>query len=167
MLMGLFAPLLAMAQSAEGITRAELFRRADPWGIILTLICIAVVTIALTLLFFVFKYMGNFHVRMAERRAAWEKAAKKKPIIVGVVQTAIASTVNKKDDGLITNDQLTAIAIALYSYSKDIRDNEKSVNIINRASKANSPWCSKITIRQFPNKKYRYELQNKSQRRGI
>ena len=149
--------------TVEKISRSEIFRNADPWGAILTLSCITVVAIVLTLLFFVFKYMGKFQVRIAKR-----KAARKKAKTTNIVQNKLDKMKNKKDERVVvTNDELAAIAIALYKYCEDLRDNEKSVHIINRASKANSPWCTKNTIRHFPNKKYRYELQNKSQRRGI
>ena len=146
--------------TVEKITRSELFRLADPSGAVLTLTCIVAVSIALTLLFFVFKYMGNFHVGVAKRRAAKKKAEK-----TGTDQVEQENVTSQK---VITNDELAAIAIAVYKYSKHLRDTAKSVHIINRASKAQSLWGSKIYIlKQFPNTKFRNGLQNKNQRRGI
>jgi Na+-transporting methylmalonyl-CoA/oxaloacetate decarboxylase gamma subunit len=144
----------------EKIPRSELFRLADPTGTVLTLICIVAVTIDLTLLFFVFKYMGNFHVRVAKKRAAKKKAGK-----TGVDQVESNKVTSEK---IITNDELAAIAIALYKYSKHLHDTAKSAHIIKRATKSHSLWGSKIyTLRQFPNIRFKHGLQSKNQRRGI
>ena len=106
------------------IPRSEVFRQADPFGIVLTITNIAVVTIALTLLFFVFKCMGSYHVNKAKRK------------------------------GVLTNDELAAIAIALYKYVEDQHNSEKLQLTIDMTSKVYSPWSSKIYgLRQIPNKK--------------
>ncbi|MDR0232490.1 MAG: lamin tail domain-containing protein [Dysgonamonadaceae bacterium] len=128
----------------EKISRSESFRQADPTGAILTLINIVIVAIALTLLFFVFKYMGNYHVRAAVRKA--EKANPE--------QNGTGITIAGKKKGVLTNDELAAIAIALHKYVEDLHSIEKSVLTINMTSKAYSPWSSKIyNLRQVPNKK--------------
>ena len=133
----------------EKISRAELFRQADPSVIILTITAVFVVAIALTLLFFVFKYMGNFHINAAKKKAA-KKIAEK----TGVAEAELTDVINDKKVGVLTNDALAAIAIALYKYSKDLRENEKSVSIINRASRVNSPWAlKKHNSRPFPIRK--------------
>ncbi|MDR1402457.1 MAG: lamin tail domain-containing protein [Tannerellaceae bacterium] len=46
----------------EKISRGEEFRQADPTGVALTMIAIIAVAISLSLLYFIFKYMGQFHV---------------------------------------------------------------------------------------------------------
>jgi len=110
--------------SEETIPRSEVFRQADPFGIVLTITNIAVVTIALTLLFFVFKCMGSYHLNKAKKK------------------------------GVLTNDELAAIAIALYKYVADQHDSEKLQLTIDMTSKVYSPWSSKIYgLRQIPNKK--------------
>ncbi|MDR0794719.1 MAG: hypothetical protein LBE79_01490 [Tannerella sp.] len=54
----------------------------------------------------------------------------------------------------ITNDELAAIAIALYKYSESLYHNELTMLTINRVSKMYSPWSSKIFgLRQIPNRK--------------
>jgi len=126
--------------TGEKTPRAELFRKADPAGVVLTLLSIAIVAIVLTLLFFIFKYMGNFHIRATVRKA---ERARKAQFKTGGEKSRV-----------ITNDELAAIAIALYKYSEKLHDKENLVLTINEASKVYSPWSSKIYgLRQYPTKK--------------
>jgi len=127
--------------NTEGkIHRSEVFRLADPSGVVLTITNIFVVSIALTLLFFIFKYMGNYHM--------WKAASKKT-----TTQTGDAKT-NSGKRKTVTNDELAVIAIALYQYSKSIHDYEDMTLTINKVSRAYSPWSSKIYgLRQMPHKK--------------
>jgi len=126
------------------IPRAEVFKQADPAGVVLTITNIVVVTIALVLLFFVFKYMGKFHIKAAGKKALRVSAEHN-----GSNNTALVK--NKK--GVVTNNELAAIAMALYRYSKDVHDNEELTLTINKVSKTYSPWSSKIYgLRQYPNK---------------
>ena len=128
------------------IHRSEVFRQADPSGIILTLINIVIVTIALTLLFFAFKYMGNYHTRKTVKKLTPVKA----------VQTGNVPVVSEKKKRAVTNDELAAIAIALYQYSENMRRHEEMVLTINKVSKVYSPWSSKIYgLRQSPNKHFK------------
>lgn len=123
--------------------RSEAFRQADPWGIILTITGIAVVTISLTLLFFVFRFMGNYH-----SKAAGKKRAPVKTVSPGIIADG------EKKKRAITNDELAAIAVALYKYSEIMHRHEEMVLTINKVSKVYSPWSSKIYgLRQFPAKK--------------
>jgi len=124
--------------------RSEVFRQADPSGVVLTITNIVVVSIALTLLFFIFKYMGNFHTR---------KAAAKKTDKTTMAQTGDIKATSGKNKR-VTNDELAVIAIALYQYSKSIHDYEDIALTINKVSRAYSPWSSKIYgLRQVPNKR--------------
>ena len=60
----------------------------------------------------------------------------------------------KKENSVISNDKLAAIAIALYKYSEHLYHNELMMLTINRVSKLYSPWNSKFYgLRQIPNKK--------------
>ena len=106
-------------------------------GLIVTLICLVSVIISMTLLFFVFKYMEHFF---------WTKKIKK--------EQAPKVSVSEKKSGAVTNDELAAIAIALYKYSEIMHQREETVLTINRVSRAYSPWSSKIYgLRQIPIKK--------------
>ena len=128
----------------EKIHRSEVFRLADPSGVVLTITNIVVVTIALTLLFFIFKYMGNYHTK---------KAAATKTNKTMTAQTGDAKSTGGKSKR-ITNDELAVIAIALYQYSKSMHDYEDLTLTINKVSRAYSPWSSKIYgLRQVPNKR--------------
>ena len=123
--------------------RSEVFRQADPFGIILTVINIVIVAIALTLLFLAFKYMGNYLTRRAEKKRTPVKA----------VHTGNVVASGEKKKRAVTNDELAAIAIALYKYSENLRRHEEMVLTINKVSKAYSPWSSKIYgLRQLPTK---------------
>ena len=125
----------------EKIPRAEIFRQADPIGIVLTITSIFVVAIALVLLFFVFKYMGKFHINNAKKKSVKLKSLQKKT----------AQFAEIKEDAVLTNEELTAIAIALYKYSEDLHDIEDTILTINRVAKAYSPWSSKIYgMRELP-----------------
>ena len=125
-------------------SRSELFRKQDPSGIVLTVICTIFVAITLVLLFFIFKYMGNYYVNSAVKK-------KKKATSVSIDDKK--ETEGKKGK-MITNDELAAVAIALYKYKEELHDSENLVLTINKASKAYSPWSSKIYgLRQYPIKK--------------
>ena len=128
----------------EMISQAEMFRQADPTGIVLTLTAIIVVSIALTILFCIFKYMGIFHMRLDARKA--EK--------IGVNQIGGIKVLNGQKGRAITNDELAAIAVAIFKYSEEMHDEEDLTLTINRVSKSYSPWNSKIySLRQIPNRR--------------
>ena len=130
----------------EKTARAEIFRQADPVGFVLTITSVFVVAAALVLLFFIFKYMGNFHIKNAKK-----KTEKAKAVQSGGPLKA-KDLIKKKE--VLTNDELAAIAIALYKYSENLHDIENTVLTINRAAKVYSPWSSKIySMTQLPNKK--------------
>ena len=64
-------------------------------------------------------------------------------------------SIKSERKGVITNDELAAIAIAIYKYSEKLQDDEKMSHTINRDSRVYSPWSSKIYgLRQFPNKNF-------------
>jgi Na+-transporting methylmalonyl-CoA/oxaloacetate decarboxylase gamma subunit len=123
----------ASNNTLEKVHRSELFRQSDPYGWVITFTSIAVVAISLVLLYFIFNYMGKFFIRMTRKRKKTE------------TDKQIPLTKNaKKEEKLLSSEELAAIAVALYKYSEDIHDNENTVLTINRAAKAYSPWSSKI-----------------------
>ena len=125
----------------EKIARAEVFRQADPIGFVLTITSIFVVAIVLILLFLIFKYMGDFHVKNAQKK----KAKQSSPSIVAT---------DKVKASVLTTEELAAISIALYKYSQSLHDEEFTILTINRAAKVYSPWSSKIhTLTKTPNRK--------------
>lgn len=125
----------ATNNTLEAVHRSEKFRQADPSGIVLTITAVAVVAVNLVLLYFIFVYLGKFHIKVSRR---------KEEQLAQAVVAAKSTTDVKVGDGVITNEELAAIAIALYRYSEDLHDIESTVLTINRAAKAYSPWSSKI-----------------------
>lgn len=125
----------ATNNTLETIHRSELFRQADPSGLVLTVTAVAAVGTSLILLYIIFSYLGKLNIRIARRKEDKAKKAR-------AVETKTEVKAGKKD--VLTNEELAAIAIALYKYSEDIHDIEDTVLTINRAAKAYSPWSSKI-----------------------
>jgi Oxaloacetate decarboxylase, gamma chain. len=125
----------ATNNTLETILRSEIFLQADPSGIVLTITAISVVAINLFLLYVIFLHMGKLNMKIARRKE--EKALQ-------AIAKATNSEVKAGKEGVLTNEELAAIAIALYKYSEDLHDIEDTVLTINRAAKAYSPWSSKI-----------------------
>ena len=130
----------------ESVPRDELFRQADPSGVVITITAVTVVAITLILLYLIFVYMGKFHIRIAKK--------KEKRSTTGLSKEPTPKHQDEKESGVITNEEIAAIAIALYKYSKELHDQENTILTINRAAKAYSPWSSKIYgLREQLNKK--------------
>jgi len=131
----------------DSVPRDELFRQADPSGIVITITAVSVVGITLTLLYLIFVSMGKFHIKISKRK-------EKKLSTAALSKESDPEGQAKKRSGVITNEEIAAIAIALYKYSKDLHDKENTILTINRAAKAYSPWSSKIYgLREQLNKK--------------
>ena len=122
----------ASNNTAEMIPRGEIFRQADPTGLVITITAVAVVAVNLTVLYFIFFYLGRFYVRLAQKK-------QRKPNEVAAPKIKL-----RPDEGVMTDEELAAIAMAIYQYSQDLHDKEETVLTINRAAKAYSPWSSKI-----------------------
>lgn len=115
----------------DTMPRSELFRQADPSGIVLTVTAVAIVGIGLTLLYLIFKFMGRTHIRLAQRKKTQIKEDK----------SASVAPIKKE---VMTREELVVIAAAIYKYSEDLHDIEDTVLTINRVARAYSPWSSKI-----------------------
>lgn len=115
--------------------KLEFFKKHDPYGIVVTLISMFVVFLALILLYFIFKAIGNASVNVVKRKA--------------VKGGASADTVEAAVD--IPGDVYAAISLALYEIQQNVHDEESSVITIQNVRKRYSPWSSKIhTLRQLP-----------------
>ncbi|WP_085536460.1 OadG family transporter subunit [Massilibacteroides vaginae] len=125
----------ATNNTLETVHRSELFRQADPSGGVLTITAVVVVGLNLFLLYIIFAYIGKMNMKIARRKE--EKALK------AIAEATNTKVVAGKED-VLTNEELAAIAIALFKYSEDLHDIEDTVLTINRAAKAYSPWSSKI-----------------------
>jgi hypothetical protein len=119
------------------ITSGEEFQKFDPSGTGMTLIAMSVVFFALAALYFFFK--------MAARvlKVDIQKQLKARSLIRE--KTGVRSTGEEEQHGMeITGEINAAIAMALYLYSTELHDAEKTVLTINKVSKTYSPWSSKI-----------------------
>lgn len=146
-----FLPAITPGESnntLDTVHRSVEFLNADSNGVVLTVTAVFVVGICLTLLFLVFKQIGKLSIRMSRRNEEKEKV---KQAAASGAKLSPATPVT--GEGL-TNEELAAIAIALFKYSEDLHDIEDTVLTINRAAKAYSPWSSKIYgLRQTLNKR--------------
>ncbi|MGL4364692.1 MAG: OadG family transporter subunit [Bacteroidales bacterium] len=111
------------------------FLRYDPSGIAMALTAMSVVFAALFSLFLIFRTLGillNFSPKK-------KKSAKK------------TLTNASRVDG---NEVCAAIVMAMEMYQREVSELESNILTINRASKAYSPWSSKLYgLRQNPIKK--------------
>jgi Na+-transporting methylmalonyl-CoA/oxaloacetate decarboxylase gamma subunit len=134
---------MATNDTVEKTPRSEIFRRADPYGIVMAITAMSVVFVALIMLYLIFRTIGKHFSRIA--------SGKKEKEVATATPMAAAAKVETES---ISGDELAAIAVALYKYSEDLHDMEHAVLTINRVTKAYSPWSSKIYgLRPVPNKK--------------
>ncbi|MDR0724882.1 MAG: lamin tail domain-containing protein [Prevotellaceae bacterium] len=119
----------------------EKFKENDPTGIAMSVTAVAVVFLALILLYVCFKYTGRFYINRGHKKAVAAAEAKG-----GTVdQSKIGDT-----DG-IPVEVCAAIAAALYEMQNDIHDIEDAVLTIEKKAVSYSPWSSKIYgLRQTP-----------------
>jgi Na+-transporting methylmalonyl-CoA/oxaloacetate decarboxylase gamma subunit len=135
---------LASNEEQDDIPKSERFKAADPMGGVMAVTAMAVVFIALAVLFLVFMWIGRLNVRAVRRKQARAEQAKNQEI----------HPVMPAEGEMIHGEELAAIALALHQYWSDLHDIESNVITINKVARAYSPWSSKIYgLRQFPNKK--------------
>jgi len=133
--------------TVEKISQAEIFHKADPVGIILTITTIVMVSIVLTLLFYIFKLFSYYYARPIKiRRRIRKRRGIKSETESGESEESAEVTL-----GTITYEELAALAAVLYKYSEELHDSESNVLTINRVKRMYSPWNSKIqTLRKNP-----------------
>jgi Na+-transporting methylmalonyl-CoA/oxaloacetate decarboxylase gamma subunit len=113
------------------------FRQNDSLGVGMTLTAMAVVFLALILLYLCFKGVGKAAISASKRRA----------------QKAAGKTTNAGSDGEISGEILAAISAALYELDDDVHDFENTVLTIQKVKRNYSPWSSKIYgLREIPRK---------------
>lgn len=115
----------------------EHVQQSDPKGLIVTLVCITVVFCSLVLLFALFALQGKLMIKLSANK---QKKHHK------------SSTSDQK--GVITGEELAAIATAMKLYRGTRHDRESEIITINKVARSYSPWSSKIHgLRQMPNYK--------------
>ncbi len=96
-------------------------------GLLIAGIGYLVVLIALSLLYFVFRYLPNLlHARIRSRLRRQGK------------------NVGEGERLVLVGDESAAIATALYLYFNEVHDVEDTIMTIKKVSKRYSPWSSKI-----------------------
>ena len=118
---------------------SAVYKRIDPYGVIMTLTAMSVVFLALILLYVVFKQIGKYNVKKNMERAEkthGKKAARAEEETSAEIYAAIAA------------------AMHMYAMDDESHDIENTILTIARVTKNYSPWSSKIyTLREKPCKK--------------
>jgi Na+-transporting methylmalonyl-CoA/oxaloacetate decarboxylase gamma subunit len=117
--------------------KPDRMKAIDPYGWILALTAMSVVFLALILLYFIFKAIGNANIKAGKKRSA-----------------AVAGTdVKASAYGEVPGEVYAAIAMAMHLYQQDDEghDEESFVVTLHHTDRTYSPWSSKIyTLRQTP-----------------
>ncbi len=114
---------------------AEEFGKMDPLGIAMAIIAMSIVFASLILLYITFKYLAKLY--NVDRKKLFRKR-----------QPGIEI---QEEDEEIPGETLAAISLTLYLYNQQMQGLEDAVMTIKKASKAYSPWSSKIYgLRRIP-----------------
>ena len=117
--------------------KPDRMKALDPYGWILALTAMSVVFLALILLYFIFKAIGNANIRAGKKRSA----------------ASAGTDVKASAYGEVPGEVYAAIATAMHLYQQDDEghDEESFVVTLHHTDRTYSPWSSKIyTLRQTP-----------------
>ena len=117
--------------------KPDKMKEIDPYGWILALTAMSVVFLALILLYFIFKGIGNANIRAGKKRSA----------------ASAGTDVKASAYGEVPGEVYAAIATAMHLYQQDDEghDEESFVVTLHHTDRTYSPWSSKIyTLRQTP-----------------
>ena len=117
--------------------KPDRMKEIDPYGWILAMTAMSVVFLALIILYFIFKAIGNANIRAGKKRAA----------------AASGTDVKESQYGEVPGEVYAAIATAMHLYQEDDEnhDEESFVVTLHHTDRTYSPWSSKIyTLRQTP-----------------
>ena len=118
-------------------SKASRMKEIDPYGWVLALTAMSVVFVALILLYFIFKAIGNANIRAGKKRSA----------------ASVGTGVEESAYGEVPGEVYAAIATAMHLYQEDDEnhDEESFVVTLHHTDRTYSPWSSKIyTLRQTP-----------------
>jgi len=117
--------------------KPDRMKEIDPYGWILALTAMSVVFLALILLYFIFKAIGNANIRAGKKRSA----------------AASGTDVKASAYGEVPGEVYAAIAMAMHLYNEEGEghDEESFVVTLHHTDRTYSPWSSKIyTLRETP-----------------
>lgn len=112
--------------------KADVIKRQDPYGIIVTVISFTIVFIALILVVLVIIGSTKSLNKMEDRKIVKEKAKEESGNVVNIGFNDLS------------DDQYAAVAAAIYLYQCELHDEENAVLTINKVAKVYSPWSSKL-----------------------
>ncbi len=121
--------------------KPERMKTMDPYGWIMALTAMSVVFLALIILYFLFKTVGNINIKAGQKKEAKAAAAANKPVVA-------ASTY-----GETSAETYAAIATALHLYmvEEEAHDDESLVVTMNPVDRHYTPWSTHIQgFRQTP-----------------
>lgn len=119
---------------------AVTFKRIDPYGAIMSFTAMTVVFFSLILLYLLFKFIGNYNLKLSRKNAEIASAGTKKVLT----------------EEEISAEVFAAITAAIHTYFEDeeAHDYEHTILTIDKVTRNYSPWSSKIyTLRETPIKK--------------
>ena len=117
--------------------KPDKMKAMDPYGWILALTAMSVVFLALILLYFIFKAIGNANIKAGKKRSA----------------ASVGTDVHQSEYGEVPGEVYAAIATAMHLYNEDsgTHDEESFVVTLHHTDRTYSPWSSKIyTLRETP-----------------
>ena len=110
--------------------KPDKMKSMDPYGWILALTAMSVVFLALILLYFIFKAIGNANIKAGKKRSA----------------ASVGTDVHQSEYGEVPGEVYAAIATAMHLYNED-----SFVVTLHHTDRTYSPWSSKIyTLRETP-----------------
>ena len=117
--------------------KPDRMKALDPYGWILALTAMSVVFLALILLYFIFKGIGNANIRAGKKRSAASSGTDIKASAYGEVPGEVYAAI--------------ATAMHLYNEEGEGHDEESFVVTLQHTDRTYSPWSSKIyTLRETP-----------------
>lgn len=117
--------------------KPDRMKEIDPYGWVLALTAMSVVFLALIILYFIFKAIGNANIKAGKKRSA----------------ASVGTDVKQSAYGEVPGEVYAAIATAMHLYQQDDEnhDEESFVVTLHHTDRTYSPWSSKIyTLRQTP-----------------
>lgn len=112
--------------------KADVIKRQDPYGIIVTVISFTIVFFALILVVLVIIGSTKSLKKIDDMKIAKENA------------NIESENIENIDSDDLSDDQYAAIAAAIYIYESELHDEENAILTINKVAKVYSPWSSKL-----------------------
>lgn len=130
-------------------TKNQIMKEKDPFGWVLTLISVSVVFLALTILSFIFGWVGQYNKRLSS--GTTRKQLRQNKARAGEMTPEVAAAISMALLQALGGETCAAIAMALDEYCGGVHDEESFLLTIQRAP--GSAWAGKgQNFRQLPRK---------------